>query len=488
MIGKMFLSGVALVASLIGCRVCAAQDASVLVPSDASVVVRVNSGRILDKMGGDTFVARIMEAAGEAADGRIAEPREWGVDLDRPLYVAVSDAGEAVSVLMSLADAGRFGSTVEDMLEKKVRRRAGVACVEDDDLYVVFDSQYAVMGVTEGRHDADMWRDVLKRGGHRGAGLATKGFARMSASDADVVMLVSGSVADEDDDLAVLKGFYGDDMPLEDISVVWSLVSGGGVAEMHYDVVAESDTAARYIRENTAGVRRVAGRYADCIPASSMMVLYSAIDGERIAEMLARTGLFDRDGDSSQLRGLLSSVAGDVALVVGSPVADGTSVSLPATLMAQVRNRSLLEFIREKVGDGLVEQTADGYVIDNNGTKIWMACRDGDMVITTIEGMASLPAAASPSAAPCCREGYGGLSLDVRQVMAAAGPLIGMLDSDGKVVSLLSHIESVESIADRPDSARCTVRLCDGCDNIYLIMAEVVDMLRATSEDDAAEE
>lgn len=72
--------------------------------------------------------------------------------------------------------------------------------------------------------------------------------------------------------------------------------------------------------------------------------------------------------------------------------------------------------------------------------------------------------------------------------MAAAGPLLGMLDSDGRVVSLLSRIESVESIADRPDSARCTVHLCDGCDNIYLIMAEAVDMLRTTSEDDAAEE
>lgn len=483
MIGRMFLSGVALVASLLGCGVCAAQDASVLIPSDASAVMRVNSGRILEKMGGDAFIAKVVAAVGESARGKRVVPDEWGIDLGRPIYVTVSKSDNvSATLLMSVADDARFEGAMQELFEAKVQRRGGVSWIGDDNLWVVFDSQYAVMGDADGARDAAWWRDAIKGRKGRGTGPATRGFARMSASDADIVMLASGAVADEDG-LAMVRSLYGADLPVGEMSLVWSLSSSDGIAEISYDVVAESDEAARSLEENMAGVRRVGGRYADRIPASSMMVLYGAIDGKRISEMLARSPLLEKDADLAELRRLISTVAGDMALVLGAPVSDGGGIVMPATLMVQVENRALLDFIVAKVGDAPMERCRGGYVVDSGGAKIWMVERGGDMVVSTVEGMASLPEADTPTAVAGCRDGYGGCYLDVGQLMSVAGPLMGMFGAGGEVVSLLSRIESVESFAERPDSVRCTVRLCDGGDNIYLILADAVEILMSAQAD-----
>lgn len=484
---KIVLSAVALAASLLCGGVCAAQDAASLIPADAAVVFRMNSGRILDKMGGDEFIAKVMAAADMSDDEAIPAPEECGIDLDKPVYVAVSNGVDvSAAVIMSLSDAGRFERTAQEFCEGRVHRRGDVVWLEKDGRCVVFNSDVAVAADVEGKRGAAWWRNALGRKGS-GGGPATEGIRRIMEADADIAVMVSGAIFDGDE-LSMMKGIYGGDLPMEDISMVWSLSSGRGLAEMRYGVVAESDAAARCLEENTAGMRRVDGRYADCIPASSMLVMYSAIDGAKVSEMLARLPLLagaGEDEDSEQLRRLVESLSGDIALVMGAPALDGNNVSVPATLMAQVANRELMDFAVRKLGEDVpVEKTDDGYVVGTGGTNIWMSVRGGDMVISTVEGMASLPKASEPSALAGCREGYGAFYLDVKQLLAAAGPFLALLDSGGSVVSLLSRIESVESLAERPDSFRCTVRLCDGEDNIYRILADALAPF-ATVEDAA---
>ena len=478
MFKKSVLSGTLLAAALLCGGACAAQDAASLIPADAAVVVRINSGRILDKMGGDEFVSNVMRAAGqEAAEAAepVSSPEEWGIDLDRPAYVAVSN-GEDVSatVIMNLSDAALFERAAQDFCGGRVHRRGDVAWVENDGRCAVFDSHVAVAADARGERDAAWWRRALE---HNGGGPATEGFRRMMEADADIAVMVSGAIFDEDE-LAVMKNIYGNDLPIEDISMVLGLSSGSGVAEMRYDVVAETDAAARYLEENTAGMMRVKGRYADCIPASSIFVMYSAIDGGKVSEALARLPYFadtGEDEDFAQLRRIVESLSGDIAVVMGAPVADGDGVSAPATIMAQVADGELMDFAVRKLGDGApVEKTDDGYVVEADGTNVWIGVRDGDMVISTVDGMMSLPKASDPAALAGCREGYGAFYLDVKQLLAAARPFLELLDSGGSAVSLHSRVDRVESIAERPDSFRCTVYFTDGGDNLYRILADAL--------------
>ena len=302
-------------------------------------------------------------------------------------------------------------------------------------------------------------------------------------------VMASGSVVEEDE-LARMKDLYGNDMPVEDLTFVWSLDGDDGVARMHYGVVAESDAAAKYLDRNTMGMKRVEGRYADCIPASSLFILYNAIDGEALAEAIARLQLFDEDdADGAEILRLVASVSGDVAVVLDTPVVDGGSVTIPATVMARVKNREIMDFVVQMFGDNVpVEKSDDGYVIDAGGDNIIMSCRNGDMVITSFEGMASLPRAAEPTTLKGSREGYGGLYLDMKGLLAAAGPLIGLLDGGGSAVSLLSRIECVESYAERPDSFLCTVRLSDERDNIYRILADAIVAFEVEDDGEAVPE
>ena len=475
MFKKSVLSGTLLAAALLCGGVCAAQDAASLIPADAAVVVRINSGRILDKMGGDEFVSNVMRAVGQEAAEAVSSPEEWGIDLDRPAYVAVSN-GEDVSatVIMNLSDAALFERAAQDFCGGWVHRRGDVAWVENDGRCAVFDSHVAVAADARGERDAAWWRRALE---HNGGGPATEGFRRMMEADADIAVMVSGAIFDEDE-LAVMKNIYGNDLPIEDISMVLGLSSGRGVAEMRYGVVPESDAAARCLAENTAGMRRVEGRYADCIPASSMLVMYSAIDGAKVSETLARLQLLadtGEDEDFAQLRRIVESLSGDIAVVMGAPVADGDGVSAPATIMAQVADGELMDFAVRKLGDGApVEKTDDGYVVEADGTNVWIGVRDGDMVISTVDGMMSLPKASDPAALAGCREGYGAFYLDVKQLLAAARPFLELLDSGGSAVSLHSRVDRVEGLAERPDSFRCTVYFTDGGDNLYRILADAL--------------
>lgn len=484
MFKKSVLSGTLLAAAILCGGVCAAQDAASLIPADAAVVVRINSGRILDKMGGDEFVSNVMRAAGQEAAEAVSSPEEWGIDLDRPAYVAVSN-GEDVSatVIMNLSDAALFERAAQDFCGGRVHRRGDVAWVENDGRCAVFDSHVAVAADVGGGRDAAWWCRALEH--KEGVGPATEGIRRIMEADADIAVMVSGAIFDEDE-LSMMKGIYGGDLPMEDITMVWSLSSGRGVAEMRYGVVPESDAAARCLAENTAGMRRVEGRYADCIPASSMLVMYSAIDGAKVSETLARLQLLadtGEDEDFAQLRRIVESLSGDIAVVMGAPVADGDGVSAPATIMAQVADGELMDFAVRKLGDGApVEKTDDGYVIGTGGMNIWMSTRDGNMVMSTVEGMTSLPKASDPAALAGCREGYGAFYLDVKQLLAAARPFLELLDSGGSAVSLLSRVDRVEGLAERPDSFRCTVYLSDGEDNLYSIMA---DALAAAVAEDA---
>lgn len=484
MFKKSVLSGTLLAAAILCGGVCAAQDAVSLIPADAAVVMRISTGRILEENGGEKFMAKVMEMAGLQAAETVSSPKEWGVDTGKPVYVAISHDGDAsAAVIMPLSDAALFGRTVQELCVSRVHRRGDVAWVENDGRCAVFDSHVAVAADARGERDAAWWRRALEHNG--GGGPATEGFRRMMEADADIAVMVSGAIFDEDE-LAVMKNIYGNDLPIEDISMVLGLSSGSGVAEMRYDVVAETDAAARYLEENTAGMMRVKGRYADCIPASSMFVMYSAIDGGKVSEALARLPYFadtGEDEDFARLRRIVESLSGDIAVVMGAPVADGDGVSVPATIMAQVADGELMDFAVRKLGDGApVEKTDDGYVIGTGGMNIWMSTRDGNMVMSTVEGMTSLPKASDPAALAGCREGYGAFYLDVKQMLAAARPFLELLDSDGSVASLLSRVDRVEGLAERPDSFRCTVYLSDGEDNLYSIMA---DALAAAVAEDA---
>ena len=483
MFKKSVLSGTLLAAAILCGGVCAAQDAASLIPADAAVVMRISTGRILEENGGDEFMAKVMEMAGLQAAETVSSPKEWGVDTGKPVYVAISNDGDAsAAVIMPLSDAALFGRTVQELCVSRVHRRCDVAWVENDGRCAVFDSHVAVAADARGERDAAWWRRALE---HNGGGPATEGFRRMMEADADIAVMVSGAIFDEDE-LAVMKNIYGNDLPIEDISMVLGLSSGSGVAEMRYDVVAETDAAARYLEENTAGMRRVEGRYADCIPASSMFVMYSAIDGGKVSEALARLQLLadtGEDEDFAQLRRIVESLSGDMAVVMGAPVIADNNVHVPATLMVRVADSELMDFAVRKLGDGApVEKTDDGYVVEADGTNVWIGVRDGDMVISTVDGMMSLPKASDPAALAGCREGYGAFYLDVKQLLAAARPFLGLLDSGGSAVSLLSRVDRVEGLAERPDSFRCTVYLSDGEDNLYSIMADA--LAAAVAEDE----
>ena len=324
-------------------------------------------------------------------------------------------------------------------------------------------------------------------------GLPANGLRRLEESDADMFVMASGSVVEEDE-LARMKDLYGNDMPVEDLTFVWSLDGDDGVARMHYGVVAESDAAAKYLDRNTMGMKRVEGRYADCIPASSMFVIYSSIDGDRMTDMLSRLQIFADENESesedwASLKRVVGSLSGDMAVVMGTPVVDGGNASIPATVMARVKSREIMDFVVQMFGDNVpVEKSDDGYVIGAGGDNIIMSCRNGDMVVTTVEGMASLPRAAEPTTLKGSREGYGGLYLDMKGLLAAAGPLIGLLDGGGSAVSLLSRIECVESYAERPDSFLCTVRLSDERDNIYRILADAIVAFEVEDDGEAVTE
>lgn len=474
MFKKSVLSGTLLAAAILCGGVCAAQDAVSLIPADAAVVMRISTGRILEENGGEEFLAKVMEMAGLQAAETVSSPKEWGVDTGKPVYVAISHDGDASAVIMPLSDAALFGRTVQELCVSRVHRRGDVAWVENDGRCAVFDSHVAVAADARGERDAAWWCRALEH--KEDVGPATEGFRRMMEADADIAVMVSGAIFDEDE-LAVMKNIYGNDLPIEDISMVWSLSSGRGVAEMRYGVVPESDAAARCLAENTAGMQRVEGRYADCIPASSMLVMYSAIDGGKVSEALARLPYFadtGEDEDFARLRRIVESLSGDMAVVMGAPVIADNNVHVPATLMVRV--------VQKLWTDMPVEKRDGGYVVEADGTNVWIGVRDGDMVISTVDGMMSLPKASDPAALVGCRGSYGAFYLDVKQMLAAARPFLELLDSDGSVASLLSRVDRVEGLAERPDSFRCTVYLSDGEDNLYSIMA---DALAAAVAEDA---
>lgn len=490
MIAKKILSCAALLSALLANGVCAAQDALSLVASDAEAVARIEAGRILEKMGGEEFISKVM-GPDDASDGKKTfSPEELGIALDKPVYVSLC-RGESVAVAMNVSDEADFARTVQDICEGKLHSRNGVSWIEDDDLCIVFDSERAVAATVDEGRDVEYWRSRLMSDDGRVQGLPENGLRRLEASDADMFVMASGKFID-DDELARVKEVYGDDIPVGDLTFVWSLDGDDGAARMHYGVVAESDAAAKYLDRNKMGMKRVEGRYADCIPASSMFVIYSSIDGGSISDMLSRLQILADENESedwASLKRVVGSLSGDMAVVMGTPVVDGGSASIPATVMARVKSREIMDFVVQMFGDNVpVEKSDDGYVIGAGGDNIIMSCRNGDMVVTTVEGMASLPRAAEPTTLKGSREGYGGLYLDMKGLLAAAGPLIGLLDGGGSAVSLLSRLECVESYAERPDSFLCTVRLSDERDNIYRILADAIVAFEVEDDGEAVTE
>ena len=490
MIVKKILSCAAVMSALLFSDVCAAQDALSLVASDAEAVARIEAGRILEKMGGEEFISKVM-GPDDASDGKKTfSPEELGIALDKPVYVSLC-RGESVAVAMNVSDEADFARTVQDICEGKLHSRNGVSWIEDDDLCIVFDSERAVAATVDEGRDVEYWRSRLMSDDGRVQGLPENGLRRLEASDADMFVMASGKFID-DDELARVKEVYGDDIPVGDLTFVWSLDGDDGAARMHYGVVAESDAAAEYLDRNTMGMKRVEGRYADCIPASSMFVIYSSIDGGSISDMLSRLQILADENESedwASLKRVVGSLSGDMAVVMGTPVVDGGSASIPATVMARVKNREIMDFVVQMFGDNVpVEKSDDGYVIGAGGNNIIMSCRNGNMVVTTVEGMTSLPRAAEPTTLKGSREGYGGLYLDMKGLLAAAGPLIGLLDGGGSAVSLLSRLECVESYAERPDSFLCTVRLSNERDNIYRILADAIVAFEVEDDGEAVTE
>lgn len=488
MIVKKILSCAAVMSALLFSDVCAAQDALSLVPADAGVVMRIEAGRILEKMGGEEFISKVVVSDDDTAEMESFSLEGSGIALDRPVYLSMR-RDESLVAAMGVSDADDFARTAQMICEGKLQSRKGVSWIVDNELCIVFDSERAVAATVDEGRDVEYWRSRLMSDDGRVQGLPENGLRRLEASDADMFVMASGKFID-DDELARVKEVYGDDIPVGDLTFVWSLDGDDGAARMHYGVVAESDAAAEYLNRNKIGMKRVEGRYADCIPASSLFILYNAIDGEALAEAIARLQLFDEDdADGAEILRLVASVSGDVAVVLDTPVVDGGSVTIPATVMARVKNREIMDFVVRKLGDDTdVEKSDDGYVIGAGGDNIIMSCRNGDMVVTTVEGMASLPRAAEPTTLKGGREGYGGLYLDMKGLLAAAGPLIGLLDGGGSAVSLLSRIECVESYAERPDSFLCTVRLSDERDNIYRILADAIVAFEVEDDGEAVTE
>lgn len=495
---KIVLSCVSFVASVLCCGVCAAQDAASLIPADASVVMRIHAGRIMEKAGGEELTARIVSMVEENASGggELSLPGKWGVDTDMPIYLSITrDSrgidGVSVAVAMNVSDAELFERAAQEMCDGRVRSRKGVSWAEDEDVCMVFDSHLAVVATVDGTRDAAWWRDMVARGGRTESVSAAEGFGCMMESDGDISVMVAGTAIDEDE-LSTLKGIYGTDFPIDGMSLVWELASDRGLAEVHYRIVAESAEAARYLEQNMSGLRRVEGRYADCIPASSMLVIYSAVDGGKIAEMMSRlSALAETETDEDNeylalLQRLVGSLSGDLAVVLGVPTLADNSVSIPSTFMAQVSNRELMDFVVRQLGEDVpVEETGDGYVVGAGGMNVWMSMRDGNMVISTVEGMGSLPRAETPAAIKGCREGYGGFFFDMKKALSAFGPMLGLIDGSGKISRLLARIDSVESFSERPDTLRCTVRLSDGSDNLYRVVADAVADFMSDAGDDA---
>ena len=364
---------------------------------------------------------------------------------------------------MSVSDADDFARTAQMICEGKLQSRKGVSWIVDNELCIVFDSDRAVVVSADKRADAGYWRSALMSDDGRVKGLPANGLRRLEESVADMFVMASGSVVEEDE-LARMKDLYGNDMPVEDLTFVWSLDGDDGVARMHYGVVAESDAAAEYLDRNTMGMKRVEGRYADCIPASSMFVIYSSIDGGSISDMLSRLQILADENESesedwASLKRIVGSLSGDMAVVMGTPVVDGGSASIPATVMARVKSREIMDFVVQMFGDNVPVEKSD-----------------------------DVPRAAEPTTLKGSREGYGGLYLDMKGLLAAAGPLIGLLDGGGSAVSLLSRIECVESYAERPDSFLCTVRLSDERDNIYRILADAIVAFEVEDDGEAVTE
>lgn len=492
MIVKKILSCAAVMSALLFSDVCAAQDALSLVPADAGVVMRIEAGRILEKMGGEEFISKVVVSDDDTAEMESFSLEGSGIALDRPVYLSMR-RDESLVAVMSVSDADDFARTAQMICEGKLQSRKGVSWIVDNELCIVFDSDRAVVVSADKRADAGYWRSALMSDDGRVKGLPANGLRRLEESDADMFVMASGSVVEEDE-LARMKDLYGNDMPVEDLTFVWSLDGDDSVVRMHYGVVAESDAAAKYLDRNTMGMKRVEGRYADCIPASSMFVIYSSIDGDRVTDMLSRLQIFADENESesedwASLKRIVGSLSGDMAVVMGTPVVDGGSVTIPATVMARVKSREIMDFVVRKLGDDTdVEKSDDGYVIDAGGDNIIMSCRNGDMVITSFEGMTSLPRAAEPTALKGSREGYGGFYLDVKGVLASAGPFIGLLGGGDSAVSLLSRIECVEGYAERPDSFLCTVRLSDERDNIYRILADAIVAFEVEDDGEAVTE
>ena len=68
MIVKKILSCAAVMSALLFSDVCAAQDALSLVPADAGVVMRIEAGRILEKMGGEEFISKVVVSDDDTAE------------------------------------------------------------------------------------------------------------------------------------------------------------------------------------------------------------------------------------------------------------------------------------------------------------------------------------------------------------------------------------------------------------------------------------
>lgn len=257
MIVKKILSCAAVMSALLFSDVCAAQDALSLVPADAEVVMRIEAGRILEKMGGEEFISKVVVSDDDTAEMESFSLEGSGIALDRPVYLSMR-RDESLVAVMSVSDADDFARTAQMICEGKLQSRKGVSWIVDNELCIVFDSDRAVVVSADKRADAGYWRSALMSDDGRVKGLPANGLRRLEESDADMFVMVSGSVVEEDE-LERMKDLYGNDMPVEDLTFVWSLDGDDGVARMHYGVVAESDAAAKYLDRNTMGMKRVEG-------------------------------------------------------------------------------------------------------------------------------------------------------------------------------------------------------------------------------------
>lgn len=502
---KLFVLLVA--ATMLFCTPSAAQEQARAVPADASMVMRIDVGRILKLADADPLalaqsniddLKSVNPVMAEAVAQMLGEPQQAGIDLDSPLFLFVSASQDSKSscVGMSLRvyDKKRFGAWLDKLSaagkELDVKRSGKLSYAESGVAGIIFDGDVMALYVNTGNKDMSV-KDMRSMFDPKGGGITSnEGFARMSKIRGQIAVMISGSLYGglNAGKLALMYK----NMPLEDMVFTGGVNSSDGKAEISWESVALTPEAERSMAEFTQMLAPIEGRYAGCIPSSSLLTYYVGLRGGAFMHMLKDMLGDEAKGEEIDLiEKLVSSIDGDVAAYAAMPAMEGNSIDFPAALMASVKDRSIMDFIAAKLAESGTEpeKTADGYAVTNNGINIYITERDGTMTVSSMAGADK--AVQNPMTADV-KGTYAYSHIDAKAILKAVGPFLGLVDSDGSIASLLGRLDSLQSEAPTTHSTRSVVRFTDSGDNLYKFVADAVEVAMkysaAAQDDDSAQD